>query len=96
MDQKESRLNIINDTGQDHVVSFYLIAGTGHRVPTKFEVILPNGGAANFELDYEYRELQMEILVHPGVNKLKVCVRAEQVNSGADSRECFLKFQIVG
>lgn len=89
--QKESRLNIINDTGQDHVVSFYLMAGTGHRVPTKFEVILPNGGAANFELDYEYRELQMEILVHPGVNKLKFVSGAEQVNSGADSRELFFK-----
>ena len=89
--QKESRLNIINNTGQDHVVSFYMLAGTGYQEPSKFEVILPNSSVADFELNNEYREIRVETLVHPGVNELQLISSSKQVDSGTDSRKLFFK-----
>ena len=89
--QKDSQLNIINNTGQDHVISFYMLAGTGYQEPSKFEVILPNGSVADFELNNEYREIRVETLVHPGVNELQLVSSSKQVDSGTDSRKLFFK-----
>lgn len=87
--REKSKIEIVNDTDQAYLARLNLAVKTGCPVTSNFTVITPDEELYRFILDGRICNLQIETIVRPGVQTLKLISDAPQLDSGADPRALY-------